>query len=182
MDDFETKMRSIAQALIDQNQTSDQFAVSQTPYHTHNGTDSPRVSFKDLVNRQEFININLMGAQGQTTNNWGVIFTAPFQCAIIAATEVHQIAESTATTMTVQVEKLTGIQASGAGISLLLSPFNLKATANTVQTPKLNTISVNTTLQAFNLKTGDRLGLVLATTGSASATLIGVNIVITLQF
>jgi hypothetical protein len=182
MDDLEQKMRDIAQQVHDENSTSDQFGVSQTPFHTHNGADSQRINFKNIANRSEFINFDLPGSQGQTTNNWGVIFTAPYACAVIGITEVHQTAESTATTMTVQLEKLSGTTASGSGIALLVTPFNLKSTANTVQTGTLNTTSANTGLTAFNLVTGDRLGLALTTTGSAPATLIGVNIIIQLSY
>ena len=36
------------QQAIDQNATANQFAVSDTPFHTHNGADSQRFSFKNL--------------------------------------------------------------------------------------------------------------------------------------
>lgn len=182
MYDLETRMREIAQTVHDENSTSDQFSVSQVAFHTHNNADSPAIDFKNIRNRSEFINFDLPGSQGQTTNNWGVIFTAPYSCAVIGITEVHQTAESTATTMTVQLEKLKGTTASGSGTTLLVTPFNLKGTANTVQTGTLNTSSANTGLIAFNLVAGDRLGLVLTTTGSSPATLIGVNIIIQLSY
>jgi hypothetical protein len=41
-------VKETAQNVFDQNQTSDQFAVSQTSYHTHNGSDSQRIPFKGL--------------------------------------------------------------------------------------------------------------------------------------
>lgn len=182
MSAFEEKISTIAQQVHDENVSSDQFAVAQVPFHTHNGSDSPKISFGDLIERIEFVNINLPGFLGQTGNNWGVIFTAPFACNFIGATEIHQTAESTATTMTVQIEKLFGTQASGAGRTLLFPPFDLKAAANTRQTAILNQSSNNTSNHVFNLQPGDRLGLVLTTTGSAPATLVGVNIVIQLQF
>lgn len=179
---FEDKVTEIVNNILDENSATNQFALSQTPYHTHNGADSQKVSFSDLQNRMEFIDITLPGFQGQTSNNWGVVFTAPYNCTIVSATEVHQVAESTATTMKVQIEKLTGTQASGSGINLLLTPFDLKATANTVQTAVLNTTSAKTSANAFNFQAGDRIGLVLTTTGSAANTLVGVNIIIQLQF
>lgn len=178
----EEYIKEIAQQVYDQNSASNQFAVSQTPFHTHNGSDSPKLSFSTLVDRSEFVNVVLPGILGRTTNNWGVIFTAPFQCAIASATEIHQTAEATATTMTVQLEKLTGTTASGSGTTLLLTSFNLKGTANTLQTARFNSTSAKTNAGAFNLQPGDRLGLVLSTTGSAAADLVGVNIVIQLQF
>lgn len=48
MEDFEQKMRDIAQEVHDENSTSDQFAVSQAPFHTHNGLDSQRIPFIGL--------------------------------------------------------------------------------------------------------------------------------------
>ncbi len=40
----EDKIRQIAQQVFDENSSVNQFAVSQTPYHTHNGVDSPTIS------------------------------------------------------------------------------------------------------------------------------------------
>jgi hypothetical protein len=48
MDNFTEKVNDIAQNVHDQNSTTDQFAVSQTPYHTHNGSDSQRIPFIGL--------------------------------------------------------------------------------------------------------------------------------------
>lgn len=38
-------MRSVAQKVYDENQTSDQFAVAQIGFHKHNGQDAPRIPF-----------------------------------------------------------------------------------------------------------------------------------------
>lgn len=46
---MDEKINDIAQQVVDSNQTTDQFAVSQTPYHTHNGSDSQRVKFIALT-------------------------------------------------------------------------------------------------------------------------------------
>lgn len=182
MDDLEKKIRDITEQILDENTATNQFAVSQTPYHTHNGSDSQKVSYQDLTERDYFLSFTLPGIQGRTSNNWGVIFTVPFSGSIVSATEIHQTAEATATTMTVQIEKLIGTQASGAGTTLLLTPFDLKGTANTLQTGMLNTTSAKTGTNSFNFAPGDRIGLVLTTTGAASADLIGVNIIIQLQY
>lgn len=48
MEDLEQRMRDIAQQVHDENSAIDQFAVSQTPFHTHNGLDSPRIPFIGL--------------------------------------------------------------------------------------------------------------------------------------
>lgn len=44
-----------AQKAVAQNQTVDQFAVSSTPFHTHNGNDSANVSYTVLINRSHFL-------------------------------------------------------------------------------------------------------------------------------
>ena len=182
MNKLDDHIQQIAENVQQNSDTLNSFAVASVPFHIHNGSDSARVDFSDITNRLEFINVQLLGSQGQTANNWGIIFTTPFACNILGATEIHQTAESTSTTMTVQLEKLTGTQASGSGITLLLNPFDLKATANTLQTAILNTTSAKTNAQAFSLQIGDRLGLVLTRTGSAPATLIGVNIIIQISY
>lgn len=37
------------QQAIDTQQTADQYGVAKTPYHTHNGTDSPRVDISSIA-------------------------------------------------------------------------------------------------------------------------------------
>ena len=44
----EDRIKEMIQQAIDQNATANQFAVSDTPFHTHNGADSQRFSFKNL--------------------------------------------------------------------------------------------------------------------------------------
>ena len=41
----EEKVKDLIQQAIDQNATANQFAVSDTPYHTHNGADSQSLKF-----------------------------------------------------------------------------------------------------------------------------------------
>lgn len=50
-----------AQKAVAQNQTVDQFAVSSTPFHVHNGNDSANVSYTDLINRSRFIVYRIVG-------------------------------------------------------------------------------------------------------------------------
>ena len=158
-------MRNTAQQVHDENATSDQFAVSNTPYHTHNGADSQQVNFKNLVGRFEFLNEVLPGTSAATAGNYGVIFTAPYKCTVMGATEVHQTAGSDGSAVTLQIEKLQGTTASGSGINLLASGFNLKGAANTVQTAHLAIVKKTT----FSLNIGDRLGLALTGTPTSVA-------------
>lgn len=77
---------------------------------------------------------------------------------VVAVKEVHATAESTATNLRVQLTKDTGTDAPGAGNNLLTNNtnagFNLKATANTVQTGTLTATTADLQLAA-----GDRLSL-----------------------
>jgi len=71
--------------------------------------------------------------------------------------EVHATAETTSTGTTLQVERLQGTEAPGAGDDLLESSgtVDIKGTANTIQ----QGIVVSST--AINLAVGDRLGIVI---------------------
>lgn len=44
----EQKVKDLIQQIIDTNDTNNQFAVSQTPFHTHNGSDSSLLRFTIL--------------------------------------------------------------------------------------------------------------------------------------
>lgn len=44
----EQKVKDLIQKMIDDDNTSNQFAVAQTPFHTHNGADSSLLKFTNL--------------------------------------------------------------------------------------------------------------------------------------
>src|SRR5216684_2033476 len=163
MNDNEDHIRSIAQDVMNENQTTDQFAVAQTPYHTHNGADSQNVSYANIVNRLETLHIVLPGTSAATAANYGMVFIAPYTAMFTGAFEVHGTKGTDGSAVTVQIEKLTGTQASGSGTVLLATGFDMKGTINTVQTASLASIARNN----FALKKGDRLGLVLTGTPTA---------------
>jgi hypothetical protein len=83
---------------------------------------------------------------------------------ITSIKEVHSVAESTATTLSIGVQKMTGAQTLVQGINLTTSNFNMKSTANTVVTGTLSTNSGVTTMAA-----GDRLGIICNMTGVTGA-------------
>lgn len=147
-------LENIIQKQTTSNDAVNQFGVAQTPFHSHNGSDSPSISFQDITNRDEYLSIIIPGTLAQTATNYGVVFIAPYNCLFKGATEVHTTA-ATVGTPTLQVEKLTGTTATGSGVNLLFNSFNLAVAANTVQTAALANIQNSN----FNLKTGDRLGL-----------------------
>lgn len=87
-----------------------------------------------------------------------VVFVAPAAYKVVAVREVHGTASASGT---VQLEKLTGTQASGAGTVLLGPALSTATTANTTQTGVL--------LTGINLAAGDRLGVVVGGTGTGLA-------------
>jgi hypothetical protein len=89
------------------------------------------------------------------------IFIADDAWTITSIEEVHNVAEGTATTCTLAVQKMTGTQALNGGINITESAFNLKSTANTVVAGTLSTTSGRTTLAD-----GNRIGLLCNMTGT----------------
>lgn len=154
-----------AKLAVDRAAQADQYGVSQTPFHTHNGSDSNRVSFGDLTNKQLIIPVMLAGTAPATAGNYGIFYTAPFQCRFFSANEVHATAGTDGSAVTVQIEKLTGTTVPGSGTVLLSSGFNMKGTINTVQYGTLGSIQKTN----FSLAKGDRLALKLTGTPTTVA-------------
>lgn len=146
-------------------QTQDQFGVAQTPFHTHNDIDSPKISFFDLKSRLLVLPVILAGTAPATAGNYGIFYTAPFSCRFLSVNEVHTTAGSDAGAVTVQIEKLISTTAPGSGTVLLSSGINMKGTANTVQYGTLASIQKTN----FSLKKSDRLALKLTGTPTAVA-------------
>jgi len=103
---------------------------------------------------------------------YGVFFTAFYPLVITRVSETHAVAGTDGGAVTLDVEKLTATQASGAGTSVLDSTFNLKSTADT---PVFGLPSK--TVASKNLFRGDRLGLV------ATGTLTSLeDVVVTIEY
>ena len=160
------EIENLIQQMIDTDNQVNQFAVSQTPFHTHNGTDSSLLNFRNILNRDLVIPYTLPGAVPQTAANYGVFFIAPFNLTIRGITEVHATKGTDGSAVTLQIEKLIGTTAPASGVLLLTTAFDLRGTINTVQTGVLTT-----TVGAIQLKKGDRLGLKLTGTPTAVANL-----------
>jgi len=82
-------------------------------------------------------------------------FIADDAWTITSIEEAHPVAEATAETLTVAVQKMTGTQALTGGINITEAAFNLKGAANTVQTGTLSKTAGRTTLAD-----GDRIGII----------------------
>lgn len=97
--------------------------------------------------------------------NNSAIFIADDAWTITSIEEAHPVAETAAATLTVAVQKMTGTQALTGGINVTEAAFNLKGTANTVQTGTLSKTSGRTTLAD-----GNRLGIICNMTGVQTST------------
>jgi hypothetical protein len=91
-------------------------------------------------------------------------YVAPYPVEVVAIYEVHGAAGTNGSAVTAQVERLQGTEAPGGnGDALLGTAFDLKATANTVQTGTLVTTSV------VQLAAGNRLGVDITGTTTTCA-------------
>lgn len=121
------------------------------PEHFH---ETDRIDWRFLRGRKVYIHHTIYGADAATAGNYGVFWIAPFECVVSEIREVHQTAGTDTGAVTLQIEKLTGTQALDGGVELLAEAFDLKGTANTV-----NTGTLTTTLADRNLNRGDRLAM-----------------------
>ncbi|NBQ67420.1 MAG: hypothetical protein EBU46_00770 [Nitrosomonadaceae bacterium] len=116
-----------------------------------------------------------VSSSGTTADGAFYIANRPME--VVAIREVHSTAGSDGSAVNVQVVKDTGTNAPGAGTDLLTNNssagFNLKGTANTVQTGTLTATAASKKLAA-----GDRLSLDFAGTLTAVA---GVVVTVTLR-
>ena len=135
------EIRPLAPLQVD----TPQFTVLPEHFHT---TD--RIDFRDIRGKKFYIHHTVYGADARTAANHGVFWIAPFECTVTEIREVHQTAEVTAATAELQIEKLTGTQALDAGVACLATAFNLKGTANTVNTGTLTTTPADRRLERGN--------------------------------
>lgn len=138
-------------------------------------TTADKLTVGGLIVPQEIEVSVRVGAAALMVDHSFFIATQAYQ--VTKVKFVHAVAESTASTLLVQVVKDTGTDAPGAGTDLLTNNtnagFDCKATANTVQSGTLTA-----TAASLQLAAGDRLSLDF----SAGATeLVGVTITVTLK-
>lgn len=105
----------------------------------------------------------------------GTIFIADTNYEVVKVSEIHETAEVTASTMYVQLHRLSGTESKCAGDTMFTDNSNaglsLKTTAKTIQTASLN--SENKVLAS-----GDRIGICLSADGNE---LSGLHITILLK-
>ena len=121
--------------------------------------------------RRIYVNETLQGAAAATAANYGKIFVATQRCKVVMVSEVHTTAAGQ--TATLDVERLQGTEASGAGdVLLAATKIDFEGTAETVQSPDLTATAAHLILEI-----GDRLNLVDAGT---LTTLAGVCVTVEL--
>lgn len=148
---------SVPQAGVEQQR----FVV---PAHNHDDHDSNRIREWQLLQRRERVVIRMPGTSPATSGNYGHFYIAQAPFFVRAVQEVHGTAGTDAGAVSVNIEKLTGTQAPGAGTVMLTTTINMKGTINTVQTGVLDPDRTKR-----SLKKGDRLALKLTGTPTAVA-------------
>lgn len=138
--------------------------------HKHTGYDGSR-----KIPTRYIVGIVLTGTEPATAANYGFLpFIAPFPVEVLSISEVHGTAGTDAGAVNLQVERLQGTEALGAGDTLLATAFNLKATANTVVRKETTALAwaSGSARRALTLSTNDRLALRLSGTPTAVANLV----------
>ncbi len=106
-----------------------------------------------------------LGTAGATAANYDQVYTCMRSMEIVSVSECHSVPSASGT---LQIEKLTGTQAPGAGASILTTAISTSGTANTVITRQGSQLSSNR-----QLKPGDRIAFV----GSGTLTgLVGLHV------
>ena len=106
---------------------------------------------KDLIP----VTVKLKNTDPATASNYGKFFIALRAYEVVEVAEVHGAAATSGSPVTLNIERLQGTEALGSGDNILVTPFDLKGTINTVVTRK----GYNGELQNRKLNIGDRLAL-----------------------
>lgn len=120
-----------------------------------------RVLFKDGF----YLSFPFLGTAGATAANYDQVWTCRHPMEILRVMECHSTAS---TSGTVQLEKLTGVQAPGAGTTILVTPISTAGAANTVITQETSALT-----PARQFRENDRLAFIDA---GNLANLVGLHV------
>lgn len=148
MNDESQNIKSPATPLL-QNQTG-----SFLDDHYHNGFDMSRINFSDIYQKKLWVHHTVVGSQAAVASNYGVFWITPVPCVVNTFQEVHQVAGTDGSPVTLMLEKLTTTVAPDSGVAVLGTTISIKSTANVIQSGTITTTFSNRTLA-----TGDRLCL-----------------------
>lgn len=154
------------------------WGVAKVPVHSHNGVDTNQIPFDNLSQKKVYVHWTIPGSSAATASNYGVFWIAPVACTVTGFAEVHEVAGTAGGTVSLQLERLQGTEAPGAGDDLLNSALSLKSAANTVQYGSI-TKSRTSGRGLANLAAGDRL--CLKDSGTLT-TLSNVTVVVTIMY
>lgn len=107
-----------------------------------------------------YITTNIWGDEAQDAANYGIIFTARWPIEILRIVERHETAGTAGGAVTLDVLRVPNGTAIASGDSMVVTKFNLKATANTLQTREgvtLNDFRQLRENQSIGLKTSGTL-------------------------
>jgi hypothetical protein len=102
-------------------------------------------------------------------DNWAFIADDNYQVTRVVC--IPTVIGSDGSAVTAAVKKASSTTAPGSGTAVMSNTFNLKATANTLQTATLST-----TLTDYQLTTNDRLGIDFTGTLTAAVGVIQINL------
>lgn len=109
------------------------------------------ITNKDLVR----LDIQLLGTDAATAANYDQIFIANRPYEVVEISEVHRVAGTNGSDVTLNIERLSGTEALDSGDTLCVAGFNLKGTVYTVVTKK----TTDLVKASRTLNVGDRLAL-----------------------
>ena len=112
-----------------------------------------------------YVTVSIPGTNAATATNYGPFFTARHPMEVLWVSEVHAVAGSDGSAVTLDIEKLTGTTAPGSGTSVLASTYDLKGTANTVVIKE----GVDLSLTGNNRQLNEQDRLALVDTGTLTA-------------
>jgi predicted RecA/RadA family phage recombinase len=117
-------------------------------------TDTKALVLLDAQTGEKEEMVVTYASYGEASLATQTFFIAPVPMRVLKVSEIHSAAEEDAETLTADIHKDVGTNAPGAGTAVLLgaTKINLKAAANTVQSPALNG-----TASSLLLAAGDRL-------------------------
>ena len=125
-----------------------------------------RIPFQNLQGRH-LISHTLAGETAAIGTNYGPFYISVVPTKIMSISESHSVVGTDGSDVTLQIERLQGVEASGAGDDLLATGFNLKGSADTVVKKQLRDFVTGTQKRFLFLSGTDRLGFVLSGTATA---------------
>lgn len=127
--------------------------------------------YKNIDNKfAEVIIRDYPSTTAQTATNYGYIFTPNFPYEVLSIIEKHAVAGTNGSAVTLDVLNVPNGTAQGSGVSILTTPFSLKATADIAQIKSGLALKTNRTFSP-----GDSIALKVSGT---LTTLEGVQVTI----